>query len=472
MPNIQGAVERIGGNTILGWARAFGTVERMSCEAYLDGQAIGSADQQEYRPDLGGAFGFRIRCSAPISILDVVTKRLRVEARTSDGCADLQVLPAATSGQLGELITQVMKQYSKEDIGKILDVIGQLPALQSVGNRPAVTDIGARQKASTILNSLPPRIAGACGLAQVSRVPVPVGCISSDGAAVLGTNGEAYLIGGNNSVLEQFLASPEHPSTLSTAVKWRDAINCRVERLRALNVKFLQIIIPEKLSIYPDDFPFELKVPSAPLRALERVLAPDAVLKDVLIWNSHEVEKEVLPREVFGRIDTHLTTKGAYTLFCAILARLGYPSPFGLELGRGAVLVGDLAERFFGVPLPETYEFPTSDFEAKLSAGLRILEKDIPPDGHTGTRIVWRNDQAPLNIRVVTFANSFFERGGSARTLSWWFSRAVREFHFIWSADLDFDYVGRNRPDWVFCQTVERFLSRVPQDINMEAKTT
>ena len=86
-------------------------------------------------------------------------------------------------------------------------------------------------------------------------------------------------------------------------------------------------------------------------------------------------------------------------------------------------------------------------------------------EGHIGTKFVWKNAAAPFDLKVVAFANSFFERGGTARSLSWWCCRAFREFHFIWSPDLDMGYVREVAPDWVICQTIERFLPRTPQNV-------
>ena len=63
---------------------------------------------------------------------------------------------------------------------------------------------------------------------------------------------------------------------------------------------------------------------------------------------------------------------------------------------------------------------------------------------------------------MVVFGNSFFDLGGSARTLSWWCARAFSEFHFTWSPDMDEDYVRNANATWVVCQTVERFMPSVP----------
>ena len=46
-------------------------------------------------------------------------------------------------------------------------------------------------------------------------------------------------------------------------------------------------------------------------------------------------------------------------------------------------------------------------------------------------------------------------------SLSYWLAGWFEEFHFVFSPDLDQDYVDRINPDVVICQTIERFLLHV-----------
>jgi hypothetical protein len=151
-------------------------------------------------------------------------------------------------------------------------------------------------------------------------------------------------------------------------------------------------------------------------------------------------------------------------LFLAMLRNMGFSSFPPLDLSAREIHIGDLATRLLGVELPEEYPMPGREFAERGGADVRLVVQENPAEGHLGTRLVWQNLAAPFDVKVVAFANSFFERGGNARALSWWCSRAFREFHFIWTPDLDMDYVRAAAPDWVICQTIERFLLRPPQD--------
>jgi hypothetical protein len=469
MATIHGAVERIDAQSVLGWARASAADTDLRVDVVLGEEVIGSGIRGVHRPDLGGDFGFRVQCHSAFSALDVISKRLRVVARIDDGIpSELPLVPTLRSQQMAQFAVGTMRDYSTAEIVRVLDAIGTLPALASQGAPPTAESVRAREHTAGLLKSLPPRLTGGAAAFEISHVPVPAGFVSTDGSAVLGTNGQSYLVGGSNLVLEQFMTPADHPSLASLGARWREALLRRARTLQGEGVGFLQTIIPEKLSVLPEDFPFEIPTPSPLLRAVETAVSSSPAVPNVVIWGRAHIVPRMAPGEVFGRLDTHLTVKAAYLLFTDLLERLGQACPFGLELDGTARVVGDLAERFFGTPLPEIYHVPSSAYDSRLSAAVEVLEKVIPETGHIGTRLVWRNRAAPIDLRVVAFANSFFERGGSARSLSWWFSRAVREFHFIWSPDLDLDYVRRVAPDWVICQTIERFLARTPQDTGLE----
>ena len=128
-----------------------------------------------------------------------------------------------------------------------------------------------------------------------------------------------------------------------------------------------------------------------------------------------------------------------------------------------SVFSGDIGARLLGFPIYEKLrDLDTSGIQRsmmELHQDYKIRPSD---DAHVGTTIVWQNPQAPLEMKAVAFGNSFFERGGSPRGLSWWFKYLFREFHFVWSPRISTGYVVENRPEVVICQTIERFLPNVP----------
>ena len=162
----------------------------------------------------------------------------------------------------------------------------------------------------------------------------------------------------------------------------------------------------------------------------------------------------------FLTLDSHLTPAAALRVFDAVLARMGLAPPFSGAFDREQVMQGDLALRMFGVALPEAFQAPGAALQAMLPEP-EMLVNDTT-GRHVQARFVWRNPAAPLAAKVVCFGNSFFWDGGLPQNLSFWFARAFREFHFCWSPDFEPDYVAEHQPDWVLCQTIERFLTKVP----------
>jgi hypothetical protein len=91
-----------------------------------------------------------------------------------------------------------------------------------------------------------------------------------------------------------------------------------------------------------------------------------------------------------------------------------------------------------------------------------VINSVDPKEGRIGIRRSWRCPAAPIQMKVLVFGNSFFERGGDSTSLSWWFARIFSEFHFIWSPEMSPEEIEFLKPDLVVGQTIERFMRVVP----------
>jgi len=91
-----------------------------------------------------------------------------------------------------------------------------------------------------------------------------------------------------------------------------------------------------------------------------------------------------------------------------------------------------------------------------------LLTENIPKHGNKGTVRVYRNLKAPFDKKIICFVNSFFWQFFNSYGLSWWLSRLFREYHFVWSPEIDFDYIERNTPEIVLGLAIERFMHKVP----------
>ncbi len=150
----------------------------------------------------------------------------------------------------------------------------------------------------------------------------------------------------------------------------------------------------------------------------------------------------------------------------ALVARLGLPeSPvIAAQATDVTFFEGDLSRRFCHRYLWDSHIAPANDETLDGGPLPDLLESYTPSVGrHMGSKRVWRRESAGYDMKVVVFGDSTFGTGVHSAQLSWWASRAFREVHFIWGNALDLDYVAEVQPDLVICQTIERFLGRVPE---------
>jgi hypothetical protein len=295
---------------------------------------------------------------------------------------------------------------------------------------------------------------------EATRVYLRQGMTTLDGSALLGRNGHVFLIGGTNHVRRLYTPG-ETDEHRNQSQLWIDLFSARRHKMRESGIKYLQLVIPEKISLLPELFPEALTAPSPFLRLIEKGFKSPAYLSTYDLFRNSPQRTDL-----FVRVDTHLSEKGAFLLFKTLVEKLGFTGPEEpLFHEAGDFFAGDLSDRFFGEPLLNKRTRVSGSQVDALSASVQLIDNLDPADGRqTGTVRVWRNPRAPIQETLVAFGNSFFERGNEPRQLSWWFSRYFREFHFVWEPRLVAEYVEKVRPNTVICQTIERFLALLPHD--------
>ena len=459
MQEFRGSVERINGSVVEGWVLPSNfecSPADITIRVVVDEVLVGIGSPAGFRPDLGSKCGFRIECDIPLNPEHFLVGQIRVVASHEFCVKEITLTQKTRAELLAQFVGSRMKDFRGPEIRIVKSALDGLPRAKEAG-------VEGPEKISILqtLKSIQPSTSGP---RQSTTVPVELGFVSPDGSALLGRDGEAFLVLGSNRLLDQFLLAPEDAGVQRLARAWVDLILARKGALESAGTRFLQMIIPEKISLYPERFPGRITAPSALVQVLENTLCASPVEAHYLS-GYRELLRAKPGGDLFLRLDTHLSVYGAYTLLGACLARLGLALPFPLDQSSEKENVGDLATRFFGIPLYETFNVPSQSFVDAISGAMHLVSKDDDGTKHIGVKYVWRNETAPFNMKVVAFANSFFERAGTARSLSWWFCRVFREFHFVWSPDLDMNYVRREQPDLVICQTIERFLGRLPADI-------
>jgi hypothetical protein len=281
---------------------------------------------------------------------------------------------------------------------------------------------------------------------------IPIGSISTRKIAISGRNGHFFLYAGSNN-LDILYSRRESKNYL----KWISVIKQRNLKAIKLKINYVQLIIPEKQSLIPELYPFPLITPTENLELLERSILENNIPNVISLFNTYE--KVANKCDIFRTTDTHFSVYGAKFTVLKLLEHFDLGMDLETTQSGKKLISGDLGNKFIGPSFSEIFPIFTTAVNPKL-----IESFDPENGGHIGIRRKWFNDQAQHKLKVMVFGNSFFERGGSATGLSWWFARIFAEFYFFWSAECDWELVEKEKPDILICQTIERFLSQIPKN--------
>ena len=81
---------------------------------------------------------------------------------------------------------------------------------------------------------------------------------------------------------------------------------------------------------------------------------------------------------------------------------------------------------------------------------------------HVGSWVTYSNPMG-YEKKIAIFGDSFSEY--RPHLLTGMLAETFKEVSFIWSSNLDYNFIKTYQPDIVIFQTVERFLIKVPNDI-------
>ncbi len=284
--------------------------------------------------------------------------------------------------------------------------------------------------------------------------------VSDDEVAITSRSGHLFLFRGTNDVVRLYGLQDVSPAFVND---WVDVVASRFSYVNALGAKFLQVFIPEKSTSLSHITPY----PVSGANVIFKTIISACEHLPILDFN-REIDIDLCKEAWWRRYDSHFSSYGAYKSSLAICRALGLIDDVLYKMDGGFVelIQGDLGVRFAGHSWcsPEPVYLCSKIKSTLKDVGAPLIVKAIDPEaGHTGIIRVFRNENSLFDKKMVCFGNSFFERGGRSTTLSWWFSRLFREFHFVWSPDLDVNYIEAERPDFVVAQSIERFLTRVPR---------
>ncbi|ACL55202.1 alginate O-acetyltransferase AlgX-related protein [Methylobacterium nodulans] len=291
--------------------------------------------------------------------------------------------------------------------------------------------------------------------------------MTHDGNAVhIGRDGWLFLVGGTNQVLRQYRATPWAAWRLW---RWQRLIERRAARAAALGLRFHQVVVPEKISIYEDRLDGVAIDPAlSPARRLGQRMArsPAAGSWIDLVGPMRAARDEGRP--LYLRTDTHWTERGCQLAHAEIMRGLGAkPRPDLAERPYQDIqAVLDLGRKLPSHPV-ETVRMVHYLRDARRVEANALLEtfetQGRAMELHVGARAVFRNDSPQADPRrLVLFGDSCAHFGSFFLTAL--LAESFREVHFLWSASLDWSYVARLRPHLLLVEMAERFLARLPDD--------
>jgi len=286
----------------------------------------------------------------------------------------------------------------------------------------------------------------------------------------IGREGWLFLTGGTNEALRYF----DEPDFFAEAQRegWRALLSNRHERAKALGIRYCHLAAPEKLGVYPEFFPRELPYfECAPSLAIAKLAAEDdGALHDCFV----DVHPFLSARKRLGdllyfKTDTHWTFEGAFAAYEALCERLdATPNQSLLSIPQSSgMLFLDLGSKL-SPPVEELFSSRNALVRGRRTfANALVLYKEqnaLEGEGglHIGSNVEFENEHAADPRTVVLFGDSFAEY--RTHLLTGMLAETFARTHFIWSAQVDWGYVERVRPDVLVTEFAERFMNYVPED--------
>ena len=283
----------------------------------------------------------------------------------------------------------------------------------------------------------------------------------------VGRDGWLFLIGGSNDVGGQFARSMP---MLWKLYRWRRLIAARSERLSALGIGHLHVVVPDKITIYDHRLGdgLKIRVGLSPAYRLQRGLrARPRVGRECLdLIAPFRAQRDAA--DLFHRNDTHWTFEGCLLAYREICRAVGAAprGDFGERPCEAIRSAGDLGGKFDPAFARTWHVYALQRDARRVFASAIVRAREASGLAHTlhrGSHVVYANAAASADPRrVVLFGDSFSHFTPTALTIM--LAETFREVHFIWSPGIDWRYVERVRPDLVLGQIAERFLFHVAND--------
>jgi hypothetical protein len=285
-----------------------------------------------------------------------------------------------------------------------------------------------------------------------------IGEISADNAAIFGKEGWLYINSGTNNFTEYHTGVRRLP--LAKVNQWSELLAQRIQWHQAQKIKYQHIFIPSKIAVYPEYYPHPLEIKGdRPIIQLQ---------KKCHQFFTYPLELFIQYKEqyqLYEKQDSHWNFWGCYLTYQLLCQKLKIsPDPTLVNAPVETIKSqGDLGAKF---GLTEM----TLAKKIKLSSKI-IYDNQVINHAHQGSVRVLHNDRI-AHGKMIIFGDSFCNPGipdysdkkRLIARLSTLFAESLNEVYFVWTPWIDYDYIEREKPDFVLTEMAERFLVRVPDD--------
>lgn len=270
--------------------------------------------------------------------------------------------------------------------------------------------------------------------------------VCSNQKVILGKNNWLFLDNDTNKSVEQhqgrLLLNPE------TLALWQQYFQSLQRLSAATKTPYAMLIAPTKEAVYSEFYPY----PRATTTPIEQLLSITAE-NFTLVYPRALLQTE--DPYSFLRTDTHWSTHGAKLGVQAALTELGICAKelntfFERDTYRRVFKVGDLGIKCF--PPTGAEEWAPANFSLH---GALLYDNGLPNFGRV---MLFEKADAMLKARCLIFGSS------SSYSMLNYLYRVFKEVIFVHSAgNVDASWVETLQPDYLICQTNERFVIKAPQ---------
>ncbi|MBX9934593.1 MAG: hypothetical protein K2Y56_24265 [Methylobacterium sp.] len=279
----------------------------------------------------------------------------------------------------------------------------------------------------------------------------------------VGRAGWLFLVGGTNDVIRQYRWTFGSWWRLR---RWAELIEARAARARSLGIRYVHVVVPEKLSVYDDRTDgLHYDPTKSPARRLARRLSGSPAFLDLL--GPMRAAREDGP-PLFFRTDSHWSFDGCFLAYRLLMRACGAVVPPDLPERRRFEheRVRDLGEKLPDRP-PERASLCDIPRDAVRTYANRLVESHEAAGResqlHTGAHVVFRNDAPGVDPRTLMLFGDSYSHFAQIM-LTGLLAESFRSVHFVWSSSLDWTHIEAVRPDLLVTEIAERFMVRVPGD--------